>query len=222
MALRSLRGVGLGLAGWLLLGEVPALAAGEPCTTSQQCGTESCVAGVCIDPYHPAASEPEPRFQGFVGFTTLGGPALGGVLSTGGVFDSALRATFLGAIEGGVLLGDHEIAVEISPYAYAYYANSPGPTFEANVSYAYLFPLARDHGTSFAWPLRVGVGFFTGNTGGDVYAQLRVDVIGLMIRTRRFILDIHAPSFRYAISSVGGVTPNLLSWEFGLSGAFPF
>ena len=94
-----------------------------------------------------------------------------------------------------------EIAVEISPYAYAYYANSPGPTFrgERQATQPTSFPLARDHGTSFAWPLRVGVGLFTGNTGGDVYAQLRVDVIGLMIRTRRFILDIHAPSFRYAI-----------------------
>ena len=82
------------IAGWLLFWEVPAFAAGEPCTTSQQCGTESCAWQECASRPLPSGRPPSPSraFRGFVGFTTCRGPGARGASSAqGGVFDSALR-----------------------------------------------------------------------------------------------------------------------------------
>ena len=39
-----------------------------------------------------------------------------------------------------------------------------------------------------------------GNTAGAVLGQARVDLIGLQIQVDRWLLDLHLPSFRWAIS----------------------
>jgi hypothetical protein len=63
------------------------------------------------------------------------------------------------------------------------------------------------------WPFRVGLGFFAGNVGGDVYAVLRAVIVGIAFRTPHVLFEIDLPSFRYAITNIGGETANLLSWE---------
>ncbi len=104
-----------------------------------------------------------------------------------------------------------------------------GPAFEANLCYGYLLALDRHH--TLAWPLRLGVGVLAGgdNTGSNVFFEVRVDVIGLRVQSRHWALDLHAPSFRYAITNghvpgiaVEGVTTNYLSFFFGASVSYIF
>jgi len=119
------------------------------------------------------------------------------------------------------MIGDHELAVEVSPFTYVYFEPSPGPTFQANATYGYLLPFAHLDGLTYCVPLRVGAGFFAGNVGGDVYVQLRAD-LGVAFRSEHFIIELLLPSFRFAFSNVQGMTPTLLSWVMGVSGTYTF
>jgi hypothetical protein len=192
----------------------------QACLASADCPAElRCVEGECIDPTAHVTERPSPR--PFVGLVVLGGPAIAKDFGPGGVFDSDFRGSFLSALRFGVYIGPHELAVEVSPFTYVYYREIPGPTFQANATYGYLVPITGTR-IQICWPLRVGAGFFAGNVGGDVYFQLRADLVGLAVRMNHFVLDVYAPSFRFAISQVNGVTPSLLSWEAGLGASYVF
>ena len=162
------------------------------------------------------------RTHPFVGIAAMGGPAFGGALGSVSHWDSQPRASFLVAIRAGLLVGRSELAVDVSPFSYSYYQPQPGPTFLLDATYGYLIPVAHNEDVAISWPLRVGAGFFAGNVGGDVYFQLRADLLGLVLRFGRFTVDAYLPSFRYAISNVNGETPNLLSWEFGAGTTYLF
>jgi hypothetical protein len=194
----------------------------QPCQSTANCGDLRCVEGRCINPFAPPEAGPG-RVRFFLGLVSMGGVAYGGVISNGGRFDTSAQSTFVAAVRAGVLIDErHEIAVELSPFTYAYYQPSPGPAFQVNATYGYRVPLVVSSSFSIYWPFRVGAGFFTGNTGGDVYAQFRADLIGVSLRLGHFMVDLYAPSFRYAISSVQQETPNVLSWEFGVGGSYVF
>ncbi len=193
-----------------------------PCESTADCHSLKCVEGRCIDPYAKEEPPPPHATQYFLGLVTIGGPAFGGVISPGSRWDSALRGSYLVALRAGVILAEkHEFAVEISPFTYRYYDPAPGPTFQANATYGYRIPLYRGPSVLVYLPLRIGGGFFAGNVGGDVYAQLRFDV-GVAVHVGHFIVDVYAPSYRYAVTSVFGETANLLSWEFGAGGSYSF
>jgi hypothetical protein len=202
-----------------------ASAADEPltCTASGDCeGALRCIEGRCVDPFVKQAGQTHVR--GFVGLMLLSGPAFGGIIGTGGTWDTTVRPSGLVALTGGVLVGEHEVRLELSPFTYWHYPQPYGPTqaptFQANVTYGYLLPVLKRHDFVVSWPFRVGGGFFAGNIGGDVYGQLRGDLIGVNVRTTHFMLDIVAPSFRFATTKANSVTPGLLSWEFGVGAAY--
>lgn len=162
-----------------------------------------------------------------VGFLNGGYTASQGTLWGGGADGS-----FLLALRGGVLLDHHEIAIEIAPFTDFWDLSvGPGPAFEANVSYGYLVPLITKPTAGMSWPLRVGIGVLAGgsNTGGNAFFEVRADVIGLTFNTGHVLLELNAPSFRYALTNghvpgiaVEGVTTNYLSFFFGGSASYAF
>jgi hypothetical protein len=146
--------------------------------------------------------------------------------SEGSLWGNGTDASALFAIRAGLLLRRHELAVEIAPgLAFWDLTIARGPAFEANASYGYLIGLD-GNGNHLSWPLRLGLGVLAGgeNTGSNVFFEVRLDVIGLRWQTGPWAFDLHAPSFRYAVTNshvagvaVEGVTTNLLSFLFGAS-----
>jgi hypothetical protein len=127
----------------------------------------------------------------------------GTTTSTDSSWADAIHAGFLFGLHGGVLLGHHEIKIELSPFTYFHDFTSPGPSFQVVASYGYLLPL-RERGSIHVFlPLRVGAGMYAGgnNTGGNVYFQGMADIAGLELGVGRFLIDIRAPQFRYGLSS---------------------
>ncbi len=114
----------------------------QPCQSTANCGELRCVEGRCINPFAPLHPSPD-RVRFFLGLVTMGGVAYGGVISNGGRWDTSAQSTFIAAVRAGVLIDErHEIAVELSPFTYAYYQPSPGPTFQVNATYGYRVPLS--------------------------------------------------------------------------------
>lgn len=221
-------------------------AAGESCRTENDCKLGlRCVELTCTDPKSTtkptstssSSSESAPSGSGapsewmtfdlgngihpFVGAAWMGGPAYGGLV--GGRFDTGISGSFLAAIRGGVYIdGKHEIQVELSPFTYAFYHPIQGPQFQVNATYGFLIPLVRKSTISMYWPLRAGIGTFFGNIGGDVYFQARADLVGFAIRIGHLMIDFHLPSYRFAVTSVRGLTPVVFSWEIGAGVAYAF
>lgn len=221
---------------------------GASCKTTFDCGGRDCVKGACAAAKGTTATVPlteEQTGEGgkppwmefalggvhlFAGLTWLGGPAYAGRIDGNGRFDTAANFSFLFAVRGGLLIGRHEIAVEVSPLTYAFYFGGPrsisDPQFQVNGTYGYLVPLLPGEGTEkkFAlyWPLRGGVGTFFGNISSNAYFQVRADLVGLALRVGHVLVEVHAPSFRWGIYTANGLTPTVFSWETGLSLSYVF
>jgi hypothetical protein len=204
---------------------------GESCRASSDCESElACVAEICdLEPppddpsSHWIAFQPTgPRF--FVGFTIASGPVVGG--STGNLNNlaRAVDAGFLPAVHAGVLLGRHELRLELSTFWYVPDVKGRGPVFETMASYAYLIPLYDIRKAHISWPLRGGIGVLAGGyTAGDlVWLQLEADLVGVAIRLGHIILDFHVPSFRYAVTDHSGTQGHLFSWLVGASFSYVF
>lgn len=195
---------------------------GLTCSATSDCGGElRCISNVCQSAVAPTqgggtaragAAEVPPNewlafeLQGvhfFAGFSLMGGPAFS-VVSTdsGSTNDIRLRGAFSFGVRAGILAGRNEIGIELSPMTFVYYENTPGPTFQFNVSYAHWLPLHEGRDASVYWPLRIGAGLFTGNTADNVYFQARADLIGIAVRVGHLVFDFHLPSFRYAVSDI--------------------
>ncbi len=221
---------------------------GLTCSATSDCGGElRCIANVCQSAIAPTpgsgarASEPPNEWLAFrpegvhffAGFSLMGGPAFS-VVSSNNITtnDERLRGAFLFGVRAGILAGRNEIALELSPMTFVYYENTPGPTFQFNVSYAHLLPLHEGRDASVYWPLRVGAGLFTGNTADNVYFQARADLIGIAVRVGHLMFDFHLPSFRYALSDIylpagfGGARNTALQhfmyWHAGASISYIF
>ena len=173
------------------------------------------------------------RVHPFVGFTVAAGFLNGGyTASEGTLWASGLDGAFLFALRGGVLMGRHELALEIAPFTDFWDLHvGPGPAFEANASYGYMMPLRQGPTAGVSWPLRVGAGVLAGgdNTASNVLFELRADLIGVSINVGHLLIDLHAPSFRYALTNghvpgiaVEGVTTHWLSFFFGTTVSYVF
>jgi hypothetical protein len=77
---------------------------------------------------------------------------------------------------------------------------------------------------SVYWPLRIGAGLFAGgnNTGGLVYFEALVDLVGLGVRVGHVMLSIELPEFRYAVTDSFGQQSHVLSWHGGATAQYVF
>ncbi len=220
--------------------------AGESCRSRADCKSSlKCMKHTCLDENAPPPPDttpettPEPaqsdwlafRLEGghgFVGVTALGGPS-SATLSFGGpsFTDRNAQGSFLFALRGGVFLGHHEIALEISPFTYLPYSTSSavfaGAAFQMMGTYGYFIPL-HEGSVSVYWPLRTGIGIFAGgdNTSGLAYFQVRADLVGVALRVGHLVIDLSLPSFRYGGTSGNRTTVHLASWHFGGSVSYVF
>ncbi|HVY49642.1 MAG TPA: hypothetical protein VHB21_27300 [Minicystis sp.] len=158
----------------------------------------------------------------FVGFTFIGGPSFG--ILTGGISGNAnqLEGAYLFALRGGVYIDRNELAFEISPLTYQYYADVPGPTFQFTGTYGYLVPVFHDANVDVSWPIRVGAGMMAGNTFGLAFFQARADLVGLNVRVGHLLIDAYFPQFRYAVTVNSGEALHFLTWFGGASVSYAF
>lgn len=219
---------------------------GKACASTGDCGGDlKCIKNACTSPAGPTprgqSSPPQSstddqtpsqwmqfRLGGthpFVGMVWIGGPTIGGVVSSPNRFDNSVQGSFLFAVRAGVFIDRHELAIELSPMTYAYYHTAGvkvDPAFQVNATYGHFLLLKEMGSVSLYWPLRFGFGTFFGNTGGDVFFQLRADLVGLAVRIGHLMLDFHAPSYRYGLTSVRGDTGMLFTWEIGAGVSYVF
>jgi hypothetical protein len=170
----------------------------------------------------------------FIGVTLGVGFVNGGYTgSEGSLWGSGADGAALIALRGGVTLDNrHELALEIAPFTYFWdLAIGPGPAFEVNASYAYHLMLLQKPMAQITWPLRIGAGFVAGgtNTNSNAFFEARLDVIGVALSIGHATIELHAPSFRYALTNghvegiaVEGVTTHWLTFIFGTSVSYAF
>jgi hypothetical protein len=164
----------------------------------------------------------------FVGIELTGGPAFAFASAAGRTInDRNVQGTFLFALRGGVMIGHHELALEISPFTYMPYNTSwpvfRGSAFQFMGTYGFLAPL-REGTVSIYWPIRVGVGMFAGgdNTLSVAYFQVRADVVGIALRIGHVMIDLTLPSFRYGVTDRLGTTSHVTGWHIGGSVSYIF
>lgn len=228
--------------------------AGESCRAKADCAAGlDCVGETCVA---PGAAKPEPArgetpegggsagarwlafaLEGvhpFVGLEWSGGPEWAGtVWGQGSQFARWVDGGFLFALRGGVHVGRHELAAEVSPFTYVPTLPRASAVLQANGSYAYFAPIYSGESVHVYWPLRAGVGVMAGanNTNGLVYFQARADVVGVAVQIGHVTLDFHAPSFRYFLTSAClasvtttcvGATGHVFTWLSGMSASYVF
>jgi hypothetical protein len=170
----------------------------------------------------------------FIGLTLGVGFINGGYTgSQGSLWGTGIDGAALIAIRAGLMLGlHHELALEVAPFTDFWdLAIGPGPAFEANASYAYHVVLVSRPAMQVSWPLRIGAGFVAGgtNTNSNVLFEARVDAIGLALGIGHVTIELHAPSFRWALTNghvdgiaVEGVTTHWLTFIFGTTLSYNF
>jgi hypothetical protein len=167
---------------------------------------------------------------------TLGIGAVSGGFSgpRGSAWGSGADGAFDFAVRVGAFVNRHELAIQVSPFTYlwdlANLGGISGAAVKVSGTYGYFIPLTQS-GAHLYYPIRGGIGFFMGgvNTADNVLFEARADLVGLGLRIGHVMLDLHAPSFRYAITNGrfpfyggNGVTQHLLSWVFGFDGSYVF
>ncbi|MBZ0120018.1 MAG: hypothetical protein K8H88_23720 [Sandaracinaceae bacterium] len=159
----------------------------------------------------------------YAGLSVMGGPAWGIVnVGFGTRGDTTVRGAFQLGLEGGIFIGTHQLAIEISPMTFWYYQGVPGPAFQLNGTYGNWIPLYEGENVSVYWPIRVGIGMMTGNTGDNVFLQARLDLLGVAIRVGHFFVDLHLPSFRYDVTFQRGDSLHFFYWHIGGSLGYIF
>lgn len=214
---------------------------GTTCGASRDCGGELlCIDRVCrsaVASHREAAGEAGDEaadewssfsldgVHAFVGIGGRAGPMYGLIDGRDATVaaDRAL-ATGLFALRGGLIIDEHELAIEVSPMTFAWIEGAAGPAFQMNATYGRLLPLHRSESLNVYWPLRVGAGLFTGNTSDSVFFQARADVVGLLFQIGHVTIDVHAPSFRYAMwpSPRNDAAAHLMYWDFGAGVSYVF
>ncbi len=212
------------------------------CGATRECGRVlKCIAGKCttaLAAAHPAADRgldlDDGALHPFMGVTFGGGFDVTGETGTNGVGASGNFGTFDGAflfaLDGGFFIGNHQLLVEFAPSTYVCdgsgsgFAATSGTVFEMTASYAYFVPLAKSGSVHVYYPFRFGAGTVVGgpNTNGLVYFQLRADLLGAAIQVGHLVIDLHLPSFRYAITDTSGTQFHVLDWLFGTTLGYAF
>ncbi len=162
----------------------------------------------------------------FIGISVGVGPVvIGPDLADVGLQTYGPEGAFAFALRGGVLADHHELALEISPFTYAYaFVSGVGPTFRASLSYAYHVPLLHGQSLSIFYPPRLGLGFFTGNTFDNTWLEIRLDAVGLALSAGHFLIEAYLPSFRLAAPPAQGTTalPYFFTFLFGANVSYVF
>jgi hypothetical protein len=172
----------------------------------------------------------------FVGLSVGLGAVNGGYTgASGSLWGTGADAAFDLAIRGGIFVNHHELALEISPFTYIWdfqgLGQTTGPAFKVDATYAYFVQLTHGDKVRLYYPLRGGLGSFLGgaNTGNNVFVEARADLVGMAMKVGHVMIDLHAPSFRYALTNgnfaqLSGLrlTQHLLTWVFGLSASYVF
>jgi hypothetical protein len=219
---------------------------GQQCGATSECGGElRCIENKCTSAAHASSSPSssgasastddwmkfnptDGNMHPYVGITIAGGFMTAGIsgntVFTGGF--NTFRGGFLLALNGGVYLGNHQLSFEIAPVTYwPTLASPPGPSFEMSANYAYMIPLTESGDLRVFWPIRFGIGMAAGpdlNLLGLAWFQARLDLIGAAFQIGHVVIDLHLPTFRYAITDKNGVQAHLLDWLFGASIGYVF
>lgn len=147
----------------------------------------------------------------FIGSTFASGPAI--MRGGQGSFNLRSRGSVI-SLRAGIFAGQNEIALEVSGGTYFPFSGM-GPSMQALVSYAHLFTIRESEPVSVYWPLRLGAGSFGYNSLGLAFFQLRADLLGVAMRIGHVLVELHAPSLRYAVSFVSGEDLHLITLHFG-------
>ena len=224
-----------------------ARASADACQTRDDCQAGyKCVWNYCVAEHAEQADDlwtsrkkrGEPSsspssMRSFLGLTLAGGMLNGGYTSSETtIWGKGIDSAALFALRGGVLLGRVELALEIAPFTQIWDAQRErGPAFEANATVGARIPFARVADIALTWPIRVGFGILAGgdNTGDDVFAEARLDPIGVSFQTGPLVVDFLAPSIRYFVTNghvpgiaFEGVTTHYVSLFFGSSVSYAF
>jgi len=165
----------------------------------------------------------------FVGLVGLGGPSFVGVRFLGAesiTWSDGPLGAGLFAVRGGVYLDRHELALEVSPGTLFWTEGLNGPAVQVIATYAQLVTLHEGADVSIYWPLRIGPGFFTGNTGDNWFLVVRADLLGIALRVGHLVVDLHLPSFRYAVRPADREVvlrdAHVFHWLAGVSASYAF
>jgi hypothetical protein len=220
---------------------------GQTCGATSDCGLLRCIQNKCTSASAAAAAQTnaskpsgsstddwmkfnplDGNAHPYVGITLAGGFDIGGVTGNfAGFFNNfkVVDGEFLFALNGGLYIGNHQLSFEIAPVTYVYDGKANGPIFEMVASYAYFVPLTEFGDVHVYWPFRFGVGMLAGpdvNIFGLAYLQARADLIGVAFQIGHAVIDLHLPSFRYAITDKSGTQIHILDWLFGVSAGYSF
>jgi hypothetical protein len=216
--------------------------ADDACHATSDCHEGfKCVWNYCVPTHEQTTEDPwaarheraAPSTPTFVGLTLGLGALNGGYTSSETtLWGGGVDATVLLALRVGVLFHHLELAVEIAPFTDFWDLRvEKGPAFEANATAGLLIPIGSISGATLLWPLRIGLGVLAGgdNTGADVFFEGRLDAIGLAAQRGPIVLEVDAPSFRYAVTNghvpgipYEGVTTHYLSFFVGSSVSYLF
>lgn len=207
---------------------------GQSCAATSDCGVElRCVERTCTSATSARGSRGldfdtndwmKFKLEGthpFFGLTFAGGFMTKGIT---GNFAGAVKSfdffdgAFLFALHGGVFIDKEQLELEISPFTYVWDGKANGPIFQMTANYAHFFQLYDSNDLRIYWPIRIGLGMSAGdNILGLATFQPRADLIGVALQVGHAIIDLHLPTFRYAVTDKNGTQLHVLDWMFGTS-----
>jgi hypothetical protein len=233
------------LAHGFALADPPLGDAGESCRARADCRTDlHCIDALCTS-VKPGVSTglslADGKAHPFMGWTLTGGFTIAAVTGNGPGVGGA-NGAFGTAFDVGMFVGMHQVTMTIGEGVFigpAPLNGSPGTAqggLDMALSYAYLLRLALWGGTRLYWPVRIGVGMLiipgglslpgTSAFPGAPFLEVRADVTGLMIQAGHVFVDLHLPTFAYALTSSVNSNPqalaHLLDWQFGATVGFGF
>src|SRR5262249_1143415 len=143
------------------------------------------------------------------------------------------------ALRVGVFLKHHELELAVAPSTYiierSIYPDGHN-IFEVAGMYRYFIPLHEGPKVQVYWPMAAGFGFLW-ETGSNVALfEARADLVGIAVKfNESMMLELHAPSFRYATSNAcyglsypGDPTPcekqfaHVFTWLFAIGASYVF
>lgn len=182
-------------------------AEGESCRARSDCADRlRCVRGVCVAPKAEVKGRKWAQFKfdrgvhGFIG----SGMVLGVdqvIIANGVASRDRLVASGATWLRGGVLLGHHEFGLEVAPVSTigsgAYIESTLA--MQVSTSYGFMVPLASGRVAALYMPLRLGVGGMF-SLDNRLHFLARAES-GLALALGHFLIELHAPSFRYAVGA---------------------
>ncbi|MBI4700152.1 MAG: hypothetical protein HY744_03120 [Deltaproteobacteria bacterium] len=189
-------------------------AATADCGKGLRCRQRVCVQALCVPPVLPgcdAGAEVSGSPGGLEGTRSyIGLTAAPGFSFYAGGGD-ALQGSFLLALRAGAIFDQTELGLEFSPGTWV-----SGFDDETHLQLQATIGGYPRIGEQSYWPLRFGAGLVAVNT--KLLGQLRADLIGFAYQLGPVLLEVMAPSYRFAFAPDPGIF--VFSWQFGLSASY--